>query len=100
MTPNVKGDARTAGEGFSYAVLLFSVSLAPYSFGFAGPAYGLFVIGLGGYFVYLCARLKINIEDAEMKKALCRRIFIVSIFYLFGLFAVLPLEKLLERFLA
>ncbi len=95
MTPNVKGDERTAGEGFAYAFLLYAVSFLPFTLGFAGVFYGVWALITGGVFLALCFLLKKNIGDELKKKKLCRNIFIFSIFYLFSLFAVLFAEKIL-----
>ncbi|MGQ7792286.1 heme o synthase [Faunimonas sp. B44] len=94
MMPNVAGDASTRRQIFAYALLLAPVGLAPYLFGFAGPAYGIAAALLGAEFVRR-AFVLLRRGDAERHRA-AKALFGFSIVYLFALFAVLLGEALLR----
>ncbi len=90
MMPNVKGAASTKKQIFIYAVLVAAVGVAPFFVGMTGPAYLAVSIGLGGYFVFGAWRL-LKADDNDYGPA--KRLFAFSIFYLFALFAAIPVER-------
>ncbi|MEM8770193.1 MAG: heme o synthase [Pseudomonadota bacterium] len=90
MMPNVRGAAETKRQIFIYSVLLALIGLAPFFIGMAGPLYLASAAGLGGYFVYGAWRL-LRADASDLGPA--KRLFGFSIFYLFALFAALPIER-------
>ena len=99
MMPNVAGDRSTRRQMFVYTILVSLAGVAPWSLGFAGPAYGLISAALGAAFVrYAWNVLKADDADASMRSA--KAMFGFSLAYLFALFAVLLCEVLIGRFLS
>jgi protoheme IX farnesyltransferase len=94
MMPVVKGKRRTRVEIFLYSLLMFVAGLAPAAIGLGGPLYLACAALIGGLFV-LCA-FGVLIEGDEVKEPAARRLFFVSLVYLFALFASLIVEHLLH----
>jgi protoheme IX farnesyltransferase len=93
MAPNVWGPDATRKQILAYAILLAPLGMAPWLLGFAGPAYGL-VSALGGIgMIYGCFMVYRNREGDRAKKIAMRN-FGFSILYLFALFAVLVVERI------
>jgi protoheme IX farnesyltransferase len=91
MLPNVAGERATRRQIFLYSLLLVPVAIAPWPLGFAGPVYGIAAIALGANFLrHAYATLKMADGDPRMVPA--KKLFGFSIFYLFGLFAILLVE--------
>lgn len=91
MLPVVSGAGETRRQILIYSVLLAPLGLAPALMGFAGVIYGAFATLLGVVFVALSVRVYRETEGAAADQA-ARKLFKFSIFYLFGLFAVLLAE--------
>ena len=95
MLPNVSGEKATRRQIFLYSLLLVPVAVAPWPMGFAGPVYGIAAILLGANFLrHAYATLKMADGDPHMRPA--KKLFAFSIFYLFGLFAILLAEGLVD----
>ena len=92
MLPLVSGIKITKINIFVYALLLFAISVAPYFLGYFGLTYLIFSIFLGFYYVYLCFELMIN---PEKEKIIAKKIFIYSILYLFLIFSIILIDKVL-----
>ncbi|MBB4002982.1 MAG: heme o synthase [Aurantimonas endophytica] len=91
MLPNVAGERATRNQIFLYSLILVPVAVAPWLLGFAGPVYGIAAIVLGANFLrHAYATLRMPDGDAQMVPA--KKLFAFSIFYLFGLFAILLVE--------
>ena len=93
MLPVVKGKDATRKQILSYTAALVPVGLAPALIGLAGPLYAAIAALFGGWMVFeavLVAR-----ETDTVKEPAARRLFGVSILYLFVLFAALILERLI-----
>ncbi len=88
MLPVIFGKEKTIKSIIKYAYYLFFISLCPYLFDLAGKTYLVFSILLGAIFIYLSHALK----QYRINKA--KNLFKFSIFYLFILYLVLMLEKL------
>ena len=91
MLPVVSGKSETRRQIVFYTVVVFLSGLAPAALGFAGPLYLAASAGIGLWFLVqsvLVAREK----DAE-REPQARRLFGVSILYLFALFAALIAEQ-------
>lgn len=89
MLPVVAGVLATKRQIFFYAALLFLISFLPYTLGFLGKIYAVVALSLGSYFLLLCGQLW---QESHLQHAL--KTFGFSIFYLFGLF----LGMLIDRF--
>jgi heme o synthase len=94
MMPVVKGKRATRKRILAYALLLFPVGLAPAVIGLAGPLYAAAAMLLGGWM--LVGAIAVYRETDEAKEPAARRLFGVSILYLFALFAALILERLMS----
>ncbi len=94
MLPVVKGKRRTRIEILLYAIAMFFAGLAPAAIGLGGPLYLACASLIGGVFV-LCA-FAVLIEGNEAKEPAARRLFLVSLVYLFALFASLIVERVLH----
>lgn len=93
MMPNVRGKAATRRQIFAYTLLLAPAGLLPAFAGMAGILY-LAVAALFGGWMITDARAVLRETDAVREPA-ARRLFAVSICYLFALFAALICEHLL-----
>ncbi|PWV61703.1 heme o synthase [Plasticicumulans acidivorans] len=90
MLPVTHGIAFTRLQVLLYTVVLFLVSLLPYLTAVSGPLYLLGALGLGLRFLLLAWRLYHRRDDR-----LALPVFVYSIVYLFGLFAVLMIDHYL-----
>lgn len=91
MLPVVHGAHETKRQMLLYTVLLVPLSLAPCFFGFAGwPIYGAAAAALSLIFLALAIAVWRDESDRSAK-----RMFGYSIFYLFGLFAILIADNAL-----
>jgi protoheme IX farnesyltransferase len=98
MLPVVAGANETRKQIVIYSALLVPLGLWPAFMGIAGGLYVLVSITLGA--VFLAFALAVY-RTREGRKAdyVARRLFTFSIFYLFGLFATLLLERSIDRFI-
>jgi len=94
MMPVVMGEATTRRQILLYAVVLVAVSFVPCAIGLGGLLYGALATVLGAVFLALSVQVLRVTEGAPARKAAIR-LFLFSIAYLFALFAVLPVERLL-----
>jgi protoheme IX farnesyltransferase len=78
-----------------YALALAPIGVLPYAMGFASLAYGLIssVCGIG---LAACAVATYREREGEAAKHAARRLFWFSIIYLFTLFLVLVVERVLH----
>jgi len=93
MMPVVKGKAATRRQILAYAMLLFPAGLLPSVVGLAGPLYTAAAALFGGWLVV--EAFAVYRERDEVREPAARRLFGVSILYLFVLFAALILERLM-----
>jgi heme o synthase len=98
MLPVVAGASETRKQIVIYSSLLVPLGLCPPFMRIAGGLYVLASITLGA--VFLAFALAVY-RTREGRKAdyVARRLFAFSIFYLFGLFATLLLERGIDRFI-
>ncbi len=92
MLPNVAGETATRRQILLYSLILVPLGCAPALMGFAGLAYGVISAIAGAAFLWFAWRVLMVTEGREATKA-CWRLFAYSIFYLFGLYAVLLIER-------
>jgi protoheme IX farnesyltransferase len=89
MLPSVIGDQPTRRRMVAYTVGLVPVSLAPVALGLLGAVYGAVALVMGAWFIALSVRvLRERTDDAA------RRMFHVSLAYLFALFLAMNVEVL------
>lgn len=93
MLPVVKGKRATRRQIFAYALALVPVGLVPAFIGLGGPLYAAVALGFGGWFIVAAGA--VLRERDESREPAARRLFGVSILYLFVLFAALVIEHLL-----
>ncbi len=92
MLPSVASKTNVNIHIFLYTIVVSACALSPYLFGYAGFIYGLAAALLSGLFVILAGML--FFVSTARRPLWAGRIFGFSIFYLFALFALLPLDRL------
>lgn len=93
MLPVVRGKRAARRQIFGYALALVPLGLVPAFIGLGGPLYAALALGFGGWFaIDAFAVLR---ETDEVREPAARRLFGVSILYLFVLFAALIVERLM-----
>jgi len=95
MLPVVAGDRATRRQMLIYTVLLMPVALAPCFIGLSGPVYGAAALALSLGFLAHALRVNVDRRDADANNACAKRMFGFSILYLFGLFAMLVVDRAL-----
>ena len=97
MMPVVRGEAATRQQILAYSFLLLPLALAPWLIGGAGAIYGVAALGLSLAFAGLSLPVgwRRSVEaDAMIPE---KRLFKFSILYLFALFAVLVVDRVLAH---
>lgn len=96
MMPVVAGARRTKWQMLAYTLILVPVSLVPVAMGAVGWVYMIAATGLGlGFIGHALIVLHEDDHDPTLKAA--RNMFGFSILYLFGVFAVLIVDRLLAQ---
>lgn len=95
MMPNVKGPDRTRLEILLYSIVLAPVGLLPYLMGFGGVAYGIAAL-VGGIAMLAMAWRVYTIRSGPLANKTAMQLFGGSILYLFVLYAVLLIERLVS----
>lgn len=90
MLPNVIGDEPTRWRMLWYTLALVPVTLAPVLLGLLGSFYLAAALALDGWFVWQAIRVLRERTDAA-----ARRLFHVSLVYLFALFLAMLLDRAL-----
>jgi protoheme IX farnesyltransferase len=93
MMPVVAGKTSTRRQIFAYTLALLPVGLAPAALGFAGPLYLAAVGAMSAWFLFGATR--VLFERDEAKEPAAKKLFFISIAYLFVLFAALIAERLI-----
>lgn len=93
MLPVVVGSLETRRQILLYSLVLAPVGMSPWLLGYAGLIYGAVAILGGALMVALALHLYGAQEDAA--EPVAKRLFGISIVYLFALFAVLLAERAL-----
>jgi protoheme IX farnesyltransferase len=94
MLPVVAGVAETRRQILLYSLVLAPVGVSPWLFGTAGLAYGAVAI-LGGAAMLALAFQLYRVPEQAMEPV-AKRLFGISIVYLFVLFAALLVERALD----
>ena len=96
MLPVVAGAEETRKQIVIYSALLVPLGLWPVFIGIAGGLYLMAAIVLGAVFLSFALALY-KTGDGRQADYAARRLFAFSILYLFGLFATLLLERVIDR---
>ena len=94
MLPVTSGVKITKLNIFVYALLLFTIVLAPFFLEYFGLIYLLFSGILGFYYVFICYRL-LRANETRLEKKIAKQIFGFSIFYLFMIFASILVDRII-----
>jgi heme o synthase len=96
MLPVVSGPEETRRQIVIYSILFVPLAVAPYFIGLGGNTY-LLVSAIGGaYFLKLAFDVR-RITQGREGDATAKKLFLFSILYLFALFGVLLIEKIVMR---
>jgi protoheme IX farnesyltransferase len=98
MLPVTAGPDETRKQIVIYSALLVPLALSPSFIGLAGGLYALVAMVLGAIFLSLALAVYRTREGREADHA-ARQLFAFSILYLFGLFAMLLIERGMDRLL-
>jgi protoheme IX farnesyltransferase len=93
MLPVVRGKRATRWQILLYTLVLVPVGLVPAAIGMAGPIYAAMAFGFGAWFTV--EAVFVLRETDEVHEPAARRLFGISILYLFVLFAGLIVERLI-----
>lgn len=94
MLPVVSGKRSTRLHILGYSLLLVPLGLLPFVLGMAGPVYLAAAAVLGG--LLLWRAVQVAVERDETKEPAARRLFAVTLLYLFALFAALIVERVVH----
>jgi protoheme IX farnesyltransferase len=98
MLPVTAGPDETRKQIVIYSALLVPLALSPSFIGLAGGLYALVAMVLGAIFLSLALAVYRTREGREADHA-ARQLFAFSILYLFGLFAMLLIERGMDQLL-
>ena len=93
MMPVVNGKKATRKQILIYTLLLLPLGLAPAMIGLGGPLYAVAAFVFGGWM--LVDAVGVLRERDEIREPAARKLFGISILYLFALFAALIAERLI-----
>jgi protoheme IX farnesyltransferase len=93
MLPVVRGKRAARRQILAYVAVLVPLGLVPALIGLGGPLYAALAAGFGGWFAI--EAWAVFRESDEAREPAARRLFGVSIMYLFVLFAALAIEHLM-----
>jgi len=95
MLPVVAGRRETKKQILVYSVLLAPLALTPTLIGLSGWVYGAISLALSGWFLSGAIRVwRSGDADVESDRS-AKRLFLISLAYLFGLFVALAADKAL-----
>jgi protoheme IX farnesyltransferase len=99
MLPVVAGEEETRRQIVIYSALLAPLGVVPAVIGLGGATYGIVSTVLGASLLSLALSLW-RAADENKRIEIAKRLFGFSILYLFGLFAVLLVERLAAGFMS
>lgn len=93
MLPNVRGDKRTIVEIYAYTIFLLPLTLIPVALGMVGVVSSTALLLIWGWY------MKETVDRLRQKTTQAyRKLFVVSIFYLFLSFVILGLDGMIHYF--
>jgi protoheme IX farnesyltransferase len=95
MMPVVAGDRSTRIQIVAYSALMLPVAALPWALGFASPVYLAASLAASGWLVWLSLGI-VRATAPEQLRPAAVRLFVYSIFYLFGLYALLLVERIVS----
>jgi heme o synthase len=98
MLPVVAGPDETRRQILIYSVLLVPLAVVPYFTGLGGRTYLAASVALGAVFLWLAWKVY-TVREGREGDAQAKRLFLYSIGYLFALFAVILVERLVAMWL-
>jgi len=93
MLPAVAGQRATRVQILLYALPMAATAVAPWAMGLTGAIYGIGAAVLSGLFVLLAIQVGFSRESDPAKMKAERRLFAFSILYLFLVFGLLVIDK-------
>ena len=93
MLPVVAGIESTRRHIFFYTLPMIAAAIAPWALGLTGWVYGVASIALSAIFLLLAFAVATNKATESKEMGPEKRLFAYSIFYLFGLFAALVVDR-------
>ena len=94
MLPITSGVKATKFNIFIYALILFPTVLSPYFLNFSGFMYLIFAIVLSSYYIFISYRL-LKEKSSIIEKKLATKLFGYSILYLFMIFTIILIDKVI-----
>ena len=94
MLPVTSGIKTTKFNILLYALILFPVVISPYFLNFSGLIYLLPAILLSGYYFYISYKL-LKEKNPAMERKLATKLFGYSILFLFMIFALVLIDKVI-----
>ena len=94
MLPITSGIQTTKLNIFIYAIILFPIALSPYFFNFSGLIYLIFATALSGYYIFISYNL-LRKKNSTIEKKLAAQLFGYSILYLFMIFTIILIDKII-----
>ena len=94
MLPITSGIRTTKFNIFIYALILFPTVLSPYFFNFCGLIYLIFATIMSSYYIFISYRL-LTEKNSVVEKKLAAKLFGYSILYLFMIFVLILIDKMI-----
>jgi protoheme IX farnesyltransferase len=95
MMSVVAGNRATRAQVFLYALPMAGVAILPWPLGLVGAIYGVAATVLSVIFVAMAAQVALSRESDQAAMRAERRLFKYSILYLFGIFGVLVVDRMM-----
>ena len=94
MLPITSGIKATKFNIFVYALILFPIAISPYFFNFSGVTYLIFATALSCYYIFISYSL-LREKNSATEKKLATKLFGYSILYLFMIFTLVLVDKVI-----
>ena len=94
MLPITSGIKATKTNIFVYSLILFPAATAPFFFNFSGLIYLIFATALSGYYIFISYNL-LRKKNSTIEKKLAAQLFGYSILYLFMIFTIILIDKII-----
>jgi protoheme IX farnesyltransferase len=95
MLPAVAGNRATRIQIMLYTVPMAIAAVAPWPMGLTGAIYGVGALLLSAIFGLLALRVGLSREDDQARMKPERQLFAFSILYLFGVFGLVVIDKVI-----